>query len=483
MNSVANSIYSNKNCQYFSPPNTVQELLDYSDYKENIFGNKILENSFGEGNILVPLVEKYIQDAINKKINLEKIKDTLEEEIFGFEIDSNAYSTCIRRLNRLVYSYNIFNVRWKNLIQGDFLTYDESTKFDFIICNPPYIDYRNLDNIELRNKLRDEFISCSEGKFDLCYPFIEKSIRILSSNGIFSAIIPVNIYKNKFAYNLRNIIKSGAQKIIVYPTQKIFSTALTSTSIFVYRNNNSSDYVSFKNATTNTAFNIKRNLLNNEKWVFVLSSNNDVRKTSNIIKFGDIFSVSMVVATLCNKAFLVDKKTIENEKLETDIISPAASPHAFKSKIKEYVIFPYSYDENKHLTRFTDAEFSEMFPNVKKHLMQYKSCLDNRKSDKNCKWFEYGRSQALKKLCQKKLLISTIITSKVVTYILDESTIPYAGIMICTKSKYHTLDDAKEILSSPDFLKYVELIGTNVNSKSIRISSKDIENYPINSKI
>ena len=33
--------------------------------------------------------------------------------------------------------------------------------------------------------------------------------------------------------------------------------------------------------------------------------------------------------------------------------------------------------------------------------------LENRKSDKNAKWFEYGRSQALKNSNQEKLLLST----------------------------------------------------------------------------
>lgn len=479
MDSTAVSVYSKKKCQYFSPLSTVQELLDYSDFRKNIFGKKILENSFGEGNILLPIVERYIKDAKKKQIDVQTIKNALEEDIYGFEIDSDVYSNCIGKLNRLIQEYGIYDVTWKNLVQGDFLTYDETTKFDFIICNPPYIDYRNLDNIELRAKLKDEFISCSEGKFDFCYPFIEKSIRLLSENGIFSAIIPINIYKNKFAYNLRKIMKSGTQKIIVYPSQRIFPEALTSTSIFVYKNNNDSDFFSFKNATTQKSFELERNSLNNEKWIFNLSNSNDTKKDSTFTKFGDIFSVSMVIATLCNKAFIVNEETVENENLEAEIVRPAASPHAFKAKTKEYIIFPYSYDKNDCLIRFSEAEFSKMFPNVSEHLMHYKTDLDNRKSDKNCKWFEYGRSQAIKKMHQRKLIISTVVTNKIFGYILDENTIPYAGIMICAKSKEYTLEDAKKILSGKDFLDYVELVGTNVNNNSIRISSKDIENYPI----
>ena len=72
------SVYSKKKCQYFSPLSTVQELLDYSDFRKNIFGKKILENSFGEGNILLPIVERYIKDAKKKQIDVQKIKLALE---------------------------------------------------------------------------------------------------------------------------------------------------------------------------------------------------------------------------------------------------------------------------------------------------------------------------------------------------------------------------------------------------------------------
>ena len=456
----------------------VRELLDYSGYKENIYGKKVLENSFGEGNILIQIVERYIKDAISKNIEIEKIKKTLEENIYGFEIDRSVYSACLKNLDQLTKKYNISNISWKNLVLGDFLMCDETTKYDFIICNPPYIDYRNLNDSELRTKLRNEFLSCREGKFDFCYPFMEKSIRVLSSDGIFSAIIPINIYKNKFAFNLRSILINGAQKIIVYPTQKIFPKALTSSSIFVYKNNNDSEFIEYKNTTTQKSGDIKRAALNNERWIFDLSTNHK-KIGLDVPRFGDFFSVSMVVATLCNKAFIVDEKTIKNENLESEVLRSAASPHAFKRKNKEYIIFPYLYDKNNCLGKYSEIEFAEKFPNTTKHLLQYKTLLDKRKSDKNCKWFEYGRSQALKRVNQKKLIISTVVTNKILSYILDEKTIPYAGIMICMKSKDYTLEKAREILSSQDFINYVELVGTNVNNKSIRISSKDIENYPI----
>ena len=53
----------NKKCQVFTPNDYVKELLDSVGYNENIYEKSILENSCGDGNILVVIVERYIDDA------------------------------------------------------------------------------------------------------------------------------------------------------------------------------------------------------------------------------------------------------------------------------------------------------------------------------------------------------------------------------------------------------------------------------------
>ena len=54
----------NKKCQVFTPENYVRELLDSVGYKEDLYGRKMLENSCGDGNILVVVVQRYIDDCV-----------------------------------------------------------------------------------------------------------------------------------------------------------------------------------------------------------------------------------------------------------------------------------------------------------------------------------------------------------------------------------------------------------------------------------
>ena len=105
--------------------------------------------------------------------------------------------------------------------------------------------------------------------------------------------------------------------------------------------------------------------------------------------------------------------------------------------------------------------------------------MNARQSDTTAKWYEYGRSQALAGLDSDKLLISTVITEKVAVYRLTRECIPYAGMYIvrCESNNEYTLEDAVRILESRDFRQYVLDVGIHISGSSLRITSKDVEEY------
>lgn len=79
----------NKKCQVFTPENYVRELLDSVGYTEHLYGRKILENSCGDGNILVAVVQRYIDDCVaniqNYKGHID-LRKNIEKET-GFFMD------------------------------------------------------------------------------------------------------------------------------------------------------------------------------------------------------------------------------------------------------------------------------------------------------------------------------------------------------------------------------------------------------------
>lgn len=469
MSSILENGNNKTKCQKFTPAALVDTMLDLVNYNTDLMGKTILENSFGTGNILKAIVVRYIESALSAGVDQTKISAGLARDIYGVELDKELYNNCIADLNEILHAYSIPAVDW-NLLNGDALTIDFDVTFDYIIGNPPYISYKEMDE-DSRKNLKVKFESCSVGKFDYCYAFIEQGIKHLKDTGKLVQLIPNNIYKNVFAKNLRELLVDHISAIFDYPDQKLFDKTLTSVSIFLYDKENVSDNINYENVTESVKINISRRSLG-DKWMF--TSNGDHNQKT--LRFGDIFHASITIATLYNKAFIVDEQCINDENLEQDVLRDAVSPKTLRYKRRKKIIFPYTYN-NDSLQRYSESEFEKLFPNTAKHLKLYSIKLENRNSDEKAAWFEYGRSQALAHLNKEKLLVSTIITNSVEVYKVDADTIPFSGIYITVKDHNYNLDDAVAILTSKEFLKYVQGIGISISGKSLRITCKDINNY------
>lgn len=470
MSSIFDNEKNKRKCQIFTPESMVNIMLNLADYTTNLLGRKVLENSFGTGNILKSIVKRYIISCINENIAPQIISEGLGNDIYGIELDQKLFDKCKQELNAIVSVYELPPVKW-NLYNQNALTWETDVCFDLIIGNPPYITYKYIDK-DSQNYIKKSFATCAVGKFDYCYAFLEAGINLLNANGKLVQLVPSNIYKNVFANNLRNLLREHISAILDYPSQLIFDNILTSSSIFLYDRSICNEIICYKNETEQVELLINRNQLHG-KWMFT-----DVVKNDDVaVRFGDVFNASIVIATLLNKAFIVNKDIISINGIEKSITKKAVSPRSFRFKREEYIIFPYKYENNK-LVHLNPNTFRDEFPGVTKHLEKYIEQLNLRKKDKNSHWFEYGRTQALAHLNQNKLLLSTIITNKVELYDLDSETIPYSGIYVTAKagSKY-TLEDAKLILKSTEFMDYAKKVGISVNGKSVRITCKDINNY------
>ena len=83
------SIFDNKKnkskCQKFTPANIVDSMLDMAGYTKNLSGKRILENSFGTGNILKAIVTRYIKDSLIHQIPPQTISKNISRDIYCIE--------------------------------------------------------------------------------------------------------------------------------------------------------------------------------------------------------------------------------------------------------------------------------------------------------------------------------------------------------------------------------------------------------------
>ena len=154
----------------------------------------------------------------------------------------------------------------------------------------------------------------------------------------------------------------------------------------------------------------------------------------------------------------------------------AVSPRSRRTNRNYKIIFPYKINE-QNVERIKEADFQIQYPFTYQYLLKRKKDLQGRTLDGKTTWYEYGRSQALSSMSSEKILIPMVVSNKLITYKEKADTIPFAGYYITCKTSQYTLDDAKRILESQDFMNYIKAYGTPTTKTSYRISTLDIKNF------
>ena len=431
----------------------------------------MLENSCGNGSFLVEIVKRYIEDCRLNGYSDDEIRIGLSRDICAYEIDPITYDECLTNLNRLTRQYSIDDVNW-NIFNTDVLRTELPADFSLVIGNPPYITYSALA-VDERDYIRKTFGVCTEGKPDYYYAFVESALNSLNAEGRMVYLLPSNFFKTRFGQKVRDFLLPTLTEVYDYSSHKVFGSALTASVVIVCDKTADTASVIYHDIVGKTDRVFNKSSLK-ERWLFNPLSTRE--HSSSIVRFGDCYPASCSIATLYNTAFVFRADAMESEQIETEVVRKAVSPKSESAKIDERIIFPYYFDEEGKLKRYSEEEFCHLFPMAAAYLKQYLEQLKARDSDKSAKWFEYGRSQAISHMNQEKLLVSTVITGAVKVSKLDKETIPYSGIYVVAKEG-RDLSDAKRILESKAFYEYAKAVGIQANGTSIRIGLNDINNY------
>lgn len=465
----------NHKCQVPTPHEIVVQMLNQVGYSKNVYGKRLLENSCGTGGFLSEIVERYIQDCNDQNLSADQIRCGLQRDIHGFEKDRKLHKQCIANLEQIAHRHGIYGVHW-NIKRKNALHATKSKKYQYVVGNPPYLAYPELDS-NTRNFMRKTFVSCKKGKPDYYYAFIEIALDALADDGKLIYLVPGNFMKNLHSEGLRQLLLPHLCEIIDYSHHKVFEKVLTSSVIIYCDRTRSVSTVRYEDRHYGRTYMMPKAKMCG-KWLF------DEKTTDGLVRFSDCFHASAPVATQLNNAFVINNWDENTEHgirkgdilIEHAILKDAAGPKAMQRQIQEKIIFPYLFDEEGKVVRFTETQFRMHYPGAYRYLQKRYKELVKRKADLNAKWFEYGRSQLLAHLNQPKLLLSSFITQQPRIYTIDHDTVPYAGICVVAKQGY-TIEQAYTVLSSAAFMDYVRRVGVCTNGVSYRISPTDINSF------
>jgi len=195
----------------FTRIEVVDFILDSIGYAANepLHLRRILEPSFGEGDFLLPIVERLLTAWRKYGGNTSSAATELAETVRGVELHRETFvstrKVVINRLKKEGISASVASEltdQW--LVQGDFLLEKQNACFDFVVGNPPYVR-QELIPAPLLAEYRRRYQTMYD-RADLYIPFIEHSLSLLSEGGTLGFICADRWMKNRYGGPLREFI-------------------------------------------------------------------------------------------------------------------------------------------------------------------------------------------------------------------------------------------------------------------------------------
>lgn len=185
----------------------ILDLVGYTDDK-SLHKRRLLEPSFGGGDFLLPAVERLLRSR-ERSLKAKRAVGDLSECIRAVELHEDSWrqtrDAVVEALLAAGFEQHEANrlaAAW--LIQGDFLLSRIDGSFDFVVGNPPYVRQELIPDA-LLSVYRKRFATLYD-RADLYIPFIERSLKLLSTGGALGFICADRWMKNRYGGPLRNLV-------------------------------------------------------------------------------------------------------------------------------------------------------------------------------------------------------------------------------------------------------------------------------------
>lgn len=434
--------------QVFTPDFIVKMMSENLD----ILNKKILEPSCGEGAFLKEIARKYIGESLQQKASLKAIREQLEANLIGIEIDANLLKKCKENLDLIAGEFGLKNVKW-NLINGDFLELykDFLGKIDIVIGNPPYIRIHNLD------KNARKFLSGSMG--DLFLIFFELGFLCLKNGGELIFITPSSWLNSKAALALREGIykRRDLVKLIDFAHEKIFKNITTYSLISFFRKNHRQDFIAFydfKNDRLKRVIKYDDLFLDKHKFEIYLGD----KRFKEILRLKPL-PVKNGFATLCDEFFIGDFDGLNYPKIK-----------ALKASNGKFYDCIFPYDENGNFISPKGA--------VLRRYKDFSTQLKKRDL-RGANWQEFGRSQAIKDVKMRKIAFNTMIKELKDLRIceVEAKSGVFSGLYLVSKMPLNVFERA---LRNDEFLDFVKSLRKYKNGGYYSFNGADLGRFLAN---
>ncbi len=330
-----------------------------------ILGNKnlktVLDPAFGLG-------------VFARAIRQTNVKCTIK----GFDVDEHI----------LRQAESVFENETKTSIHlKDYMFNDWETRYDGIICNPPYFKFHDYDNKTILKEVEVKLGLKLNGFTNLYTLFLLKSAYQLNVGGRAAYIIPSEFLNSDYGKLVKSyLIKNKLLRyIIIFDFEgNVFDNALTTSSILLFANDNEKSEVEFINVQTLNELTdlqekfqsypktisknaIEFSKLNPEiKWRAYYQKQNAVR-FKNLVPFSNYGKVVRGIATGANEYFTFNQSKAKEFNIADKFLMPCITK-AIDVDVSFFTKSDYEKlkEQDKFVHLFNATEPNN--PSVKKYL-------------------------------------------------------------------------------------------------------------------
>lgn len=490
--------------QVWTPDWLARHLLTLAGFSgQATLNGPCLETGFGNGAILKLMADRMVAASRRRGDTPEQTATVLSELLHGVEKDSETGDRTVSELVDRLRSSGVPVTSLPNLVtgeQGNFLTFEHSHPFRFIIGNPPYVRVRDMDE-QTRQQIAD--VPGASGTTDLYIAFWLRALDMLSDDGDMAYLTPNGWLRSTSQQGFRKLLDTGKnlRKVTDFGEHQVFDGASTYVTV-TYLTKQPAPHPGFifekVGKVSETGYEVE------EKVVLPYGSGSErvtispVNAREGTITLGDLpVRFQNGVATLLDKAFLLDNEEAAELMAERggdgrSLVAPCVKGSTFKGgdEGSGHIILPYLFGSNLEPYPIPSGFWRELYPKTFKHLEGFKDKLLERASDKAARWWEYGRSQALKQTMLPKLVIGPVVGPEgvVEAHAVKAGTVVYSGLFATSADEKGALGpillaDLAELLKTPLFAQWCRAHGKDMRGGYAQFGAPVVKSFPLTDEV
>lgn len=473
-----------KNDEIYTPEKVVKYILDAAGYNPSstILGKHVMDNSCGNGQILVEVVKRYTQAYVDIHGNYDGLSEDLYKYIHGIEIKQDACDECRKRITEVALSHGVeLNPAKLDIVCANAFTVNNiyAKSMDYVFGNPPYIRYRVLSEEE--KGIISKFPMCVKGLVDIYIAFFNLGIEMLKDDSsILSYITPSSWINSTSGVLFRQYVRNHdmLSSLFDFEHEQVFDGVMTYSMITVLEGRSRSvfDYHRFNSEKGEFEFidRLRYNdaFIDNKLYLGTMEDLDFVRKVLTNVNSGQCY-VKNGIVTLSDKIFIDNLPEEANDMYTIKVIK---SSNGKESRC----LFPYDVVDgsNHDFTLTTLKHLCDHNPKLFEYIMENEAGLRARTYQPYNKdtWYGIGRSQGMKDIYKFKYAVPSIVKSEkdIKFFIADKGVGVYGGVYAVgsTDTIHRKLVEEKE-----NFFKFIRCLKHYRSGGYYTFTSVELEKY------